>query len=416
MKLFADFHVHSRFARGCSKNINLLNISTWSKVKGLNLIGTGDFTHPEWLAEIKGQLKPAAYGIFTFNNINFILTTEVSNIYEQDGKVRKVHHIVLAPSFEAVDQINEFLSKHGNLASDGRPILKLNSIEFVENLKKISKEIEIICAHAWTPWFGIFGSKSGFDSLKECYQDKVNEIHAIETGMSSTPDMNWRLSSLDNVQLVSFSDSHSFWPWRIGREATIFDIDLDYRKLQRAIQTGEGLTGTVETWAEYGKYHLDGHRDCGVWYEPEQSKKYNYRCPKCRKKLTIGVLNRVEQLADRPLGYKPKGKPDFHTLLPLAELIAGYLRTPSVASKQVLKVYNEMLAKFPSEFHIMLDASAEQLYEATKPKLAELILLNRAAKLTVQPGYDGVYGKLLLDEKEIEQPRFAGQKSLVEFD
>ncbi|HKZ50064.1 MAG TPA: endonuclease Q family protein, partial [Candidatus Nanoarchaeia archaeon] len=300
--------------------------------------------------------------------------------------------------------------------SDGRPILKLNSIEFVENLKKISKEIEIICAHAWTPWFGIFGSKSGFDSLKECYQDKVNEIHAIETGMSSTPDMNWRLSSLDNVQLVSFSDSHSFWPWRIGREATIFDIDLDYRKLQRAIQTGEGLTGTVETWAEYGKYHLDGHRDCGVWYEPEQSKKYNYRCPKCRKKLTIGVLNRVEQLADRPLGYKPKGKPDFHTLLPLAELIAGYLRTPSVASKQVLKVYNEMLAKFPSEFHIMLDASAEQLYEATKPKLAELILLNRAAKLTVQPGYDGVYGKLLLDEKEIEQPRFAGQKSLVEFD
>jgi uncharacterized protein (TIGR00375 family) len=417
MRLFSEFHVHSRFAMGCSRNIDLQNNSTWFKVKGLNLSGTGDFTHPLWLEEIRKQLKPSAgYGIYEFNGLNFILSTEVSNVYEQDGKVRKVHHLILAPSFEVVDQINELLAKYGKLESDGRPTLRLNSTEFVESLKSISKEAEIIPAHAWTPYFGIFGSKSGFDSLKECYGDKANEIKAIETGMSSDPEMNWRLSQLDDVQLVSFSDAHSFWPWRVGREATIFETDLDYQKIQSAIRTGAGLAATVEVDPGYGKYHYDGHRGCNVWMEPSMSEKYNNRCPKCRKKLTIGVLNRVEQLADRPIGFKPKGKPNYFTLLPLAELIAGSLKVPSVTARQVLNVYHELLAKFPSEFHILLEAPPEKLYEAIKPKLAELILLNRAAKLRVQPGYDGVYGKLLLDEEKVEQPRFVSQKSLVEFD
>jgi uncharacterized protein (TIGR00375 family) len=414
MSIFADLHIHSRFSRACSHDLNLQNLEKWALLKGLNLLGTGDFTHPLWLNELKQQLQPKERGVFSFGNMNFLLTTEISNVYTVNEKTKKVHHVVISPSFEIAEQINEYLSKFCNLSSDGRPTVKIPCPDFVEKLKSISNDVEIIPAHAWTPHFSLFGSRSGFNSIEECYQDMKKHIHAIETGMSSDPAMNWRLSQLDGIQLVSFSDSHSFWPWRIGREATIFDTEFDYGKIINAIRTGEGLAGTVETDPGYGKYHYDGHRNCNVWMEPEQSRKYNNRCPKCGKSLTIGVLNRVEELADRPLDYKPKGRPPFYTLLPLAELLAAVLNAKNVTAKPVLQLYNEMLEKFDSEYSILLETPQEKLAEAVGDKAAELIMQNKQGKLTIQPGYDGVYGKLLLEKSE-KTEQFAGQKSIFDY-
>jgi len=414
MKIFAELHTHSRFARGCSINLNLQNISKWARIKGLNLVGTGDFTHPEWLNELKQNLKDEGNGIYSFEDFPFVLTTEVANFFEQNGH-RQIHQVLLAPSFEVVAQINEFLAKYGSLSSDGRPILHLSSAAMVEALKQISPDIEIIPAHIWTPHFSLFGSRFGFNSLKDCYQDQTKNIHAIETGMSSDPPMNWRLSQLDNMQIVSFSDSHSFWPWRMGRECTIFDIDLNYKELISAIRTGEKLTGTVEVDPGYGKYHYDGHRNCNVWMDPEQSKKYNNRCPKCGKLMTIGVMNRVEQLADRPASYKPKNRPPFYTLQPLAELIAAQLKASSVTAKSVLDAYNEISEKFSSEFDILLNMDFEAIVEAAGEPLAKLIMLNRENKLTVQPGYDGVYGKLLLDSTKAVESNAEKQKTMFDY-
>ncbi len=414
MRIISDLHIHSRFSRACSPDLNLQNLEKWALLKGLNLLGTGDFTHPLWLNELKQQLQPKEKGIFSFGNMNFLLTTEISNVYTVNEKTKKVHHVVISPSFEVAEQINEYLSKFCNMSSDGRPTVKIPCPDFVEKLKSISADVEIIPAHAWTPHFSLFGSKSGFNSIEECYQDAKKHIHAIETGMSSDPAMNWRLSQLDNIQLVSFSDSHSFWPWRIGREATIFSTGFDYDKIIGAIRTGEGLAGTVETDPGYGKYHYDGHRNCNVWMEPEQSRKYNNRCPKCGKSLTIGVLNRVEELADRPVDYKPKGRPPFYTLLPLAELLAAVLGAKNVTAKPVLQLYNEMLKKFSSEYSILLETPQEKLAEAVGDKTAELIMQNKQGKLTIQPGYDGVYGKLLLEKNE-KAEQFAGQKSIFDY-
>ncbi|MEM2873944.1 MAG: endonuclease Q family protein [Candidatus Nanoarchaeia archaeon] len=418
MRLFADLHIHSRFSKACSQDLNLQNLERWALIKGLHILGTGDFTHPTWLNELKQNLQQVTDdGIFSYGKINFILTTEISNVYELDGKIKKIHHILLVPSFEVAEQINDYLSKFTNLSVDGRPTVRIASPKLVEDIKSISSKIEIIPAHAWTPHFALFGSKSGFDSLKECYEDKANEIHAIESGMSSDPAMNWRLSALDKIQIVSFSDAHSYWPWRIGREATIFDTELKYNKIINAIRTGEGLAGTIETSPEYGKYHFDGHRNCGVWMEPQQSKKYNNRCPKCGKPLTIGVLNRVEQLADRPANYKPEKRPPFYTLLPLAELLAASLGTKSVTAKPVLQIYNEMLERFSSEYAILMEAPPEQLSEIVTDDIVELIIKNRFGKLTVQPGYDGVYGKLLLEKNASNkmQQMASEQKSLFDY-
>jgi uncharacterized protein (TIGR00375 family) len=414
MHIFADLHIHSRFSRACSNDLNLQNLEKWALLKGLNLLGTGDFTHPVWLNELKQQLQPMEQGIFAFGKMNFLLTTEVSNVYELDGKIKKVHHVLIAPGFEVAEQINSYLAKFCNLQSDGRPTVQIPCPEFVERIKEISADIEIIPAHAWTPHFALFGSRSGFNSIKECYQDSARHIFAIETGMSSDPAMNWRLSQLDNIQLVSFSDSHSFWPWRIGREATIFDTNMEYGEIIHAIRTGEHLAGTVETEPGYGKYHYDGHRNCNVWMEPQQSKKYNDRCPKCGKKLTIGVLNRVEELADRPADYKPKNRPPFYTLLPLAELLAAALGTTNVVAKPVLQSYNEMLEKLGQEYSILLETEKEKLTEAVGDKIAELVIKNREGKLTIQPGYDGVYGRLLINKSERSE-QFGGQKSIFDY-
>ena len=312
MKVISDLQVHSRFSRATSKQLNLENLEKFARIKGLNLLGTGDITHPEWLKELKQGLTEDDTGILkSKSGFSFVLQGEVSNIYTQDGKGRRIHNLILAKNFEIAEQIQEALKKKGRIDYDGRPIFGFNCIELVEMMKNIDEKIEIIPAHAWTPWFSLFGSMSGFDSVEECYKDQTKHIHAIETGLSSDPAMNWRLSQLDKFTLVSNSDAHSFWPWRIGREANVFDIDLTYDNLINAIRNKKGFLYTIEVDPNYGKYHLDGHRACNVCLEPKESLKNNNICPKCKKPLTVGVLQRVEQLADRDEGFKPKKRNPF---------------------------------------------------------------------------------------------------------
>ena len=309
---------------------------------------------------------------------------------------------MLAPDIEVVEQIPSFLLTQGRIDYDGRPIFGFSSEFLVENLMSISKDIEIIPAHSWTPWFGIFGSMSGFNSLKEAFGDKMKNIHAIETGMSSNPEMNWRLSELNEKTIVSFSDAHSFHPYRIGREATIFNFknteEINYKEIIKQIRNNE-ILGTIETDPAYGKYHYDGHRDCNFSCSPAESKKLNNICPICKKQLVIGVENRVEELADRPIGFKPDNSKPFHQILPLQEIIA-LLNNSAVTSKKVLEKYNEFIFSLGNEFYILLNAEKEKLAKFMEGRLVELILLNRQGKLKVKPGYDGEYGKAIMPEKQ----------------
>ncbi|MDP7282107.1 MAG: endonuclease Q family protein [Candidatus Undinarchaeales archaeon] len=311
MKTYADLHIHSRFSRATSKNITIDNLEKYARIKGITLLGTGDFTHPKWLEELKEKLTEDGSGFLKTvgaptplrpgaPELKFVLQAEISQMYRHEDKGRRVHNLLLAPSFEIVEQINEFLAPRGKLASDGRPIFSgLSCVELCENLFEISDKIEIIPAHIWTPWFSVLGSKSGFNSIKECFGEYTNKIHALETGLSSDPAMNWRLSQLDQFTLVSNSDTHSYWPWRLGRECNILDIEPTYSALQNTLKTSKGFEYTIEVDPSYGKYHFDGHRKCSVCFEPKESLKHEDICPKCGKPLTIGVLHRVEELADR---------------------------------------------------------------------------------------------------------------------
>ncbi len=361
-------------------------------MKGLSLLGSADFTHPEWLAELKRELSPEGdTGIYkTKTGFDFLLSTEISLMYSQGGKSRKVHHVVLAPSFEVVDQINEELDKWGRRDYDGRPIFGKSSIEFLDMLLSISKGIEVIPAHAWTPYFGVFGSKSGFDSLEECFKEKTRHIHAIETGLSSDPAMNWRLSELDGIALVSFSDAHSYWPWRLGRECTVFDLkDVTYANVISAIRK-KNIHSTIEYFPEQGKYHWDGHRNCGVSFPPEETRKHKGICPVCNRPLTLGVEYRVEQLANQPEGAAPKNAAPFKKLVPLSELLAGVLKK-GVATNTVWKEYNKLLG-LGSEFDVLLNVPSIKLAEATDRRIVNAIMKNREGKIKIRPGYDGVYG------------------------
>jgi uncharacterized protein (TIGR00375 family) len=393
--IIADLHAHSKYARATSKAIDIYNLEKWAKVKGLNLLGTGDFQHPEWNKHIKETLEQKDNGILVSKNgFNFILQTEISLMYSQGGKGRRVHLVMLAPNLEVADQIIEALLKKGRLDYDGRPIFGFSAIEFVEMMNEISDKIEIIPAHIWTPWFGVLGSKSGFDSIEEAFQEKAGKIHALETGISSDPAMNWRLSGLDKFQLVSFSDMHSAWPWRIGREATLFDVELSYKNILNAIRTGNGLSSTVETDPGYGIYHFDGHRKCNVVLDPKESIKNKDICPVCKKPLTIGVQHRVEVLSDREDGFKPKNAKPFLTLIPLTELIAAYLGIKMLNSKGVWDVYNKLIKFFDSEFNILMNVAEIDLGKVVGEKLAKIIIDNRHGKICVKPGYDGLYGKV----------------------
>lgn len=401
--IIADLHLHSRYSGGTSRSITLENLEKYARIKGIDLLGTGDFTHPKWREELK-KLEERDGILYTERGFPFVWQTEISLIYSQDGKGRRIHHIILSPNREIVSQIVEFLGKRGRLDYDGRPIFGFSSIELVENLMEISKDIEIIPAHIWTPWYSLFGSNSGFDSIKDCFGDKLKYIHALETGMSSDPQMNWRLSQLDDFNLVSFSDSHSFWPWRLGREATIFRIDkesLTYNNLIESIRKGR-IEMTVETDPNYGKYHYDGHRNCNLRLSPQETKKFNGLCPVCGKPITKGVLYRVEQLADRPENYIKKDAPEFVRLVPLTELIAFSYNISQLNSKKNWEIYNKLMEKYGNEYNVLLKAPYEELREIANEKLAKIIILARENKLKILPGYDGVYGKIILEDEDNE--------------
>ena len=412
--MIADLHLHSRFSRACSKNITIPELVKWAKIKGLNLLGTSDFTHPIWFEEIK-KLLTEKNGFYYYQDFPFIITGEISLIYTQEGQEiksfdtnstskirrgRRVHLNLLVPSVEVAEKIHAYLDTKGRRDYDGRPIFKISCEEFTKEMMKISKDIEIIPAHIWTPWFGVFGSMSGFDSLKEAFGEQLENIHAIETGISSDPEMNYRIAELADKAIVSFSDAHSFWPFRLGREATIFNKVNSYKELIEQIRNNSFIS-TIEADPAYGKYHWDGHRNCNFSCSPEESKKLNNICPVCNRALTIGVDNRVEQLATNPIDYKSKNAKPFYTLLPLHELISLITGT-SMQSKGVWTVYNNLIKDFGNEFNILLDASREELIrKEVDAKLIGLIMKNRAGKIGVNPGFDGVYGKAVIGEEQV---------------
>jgi uncharacterized protein (TIGR00375 family) len=418
MKIIADFHLHSLYSRATSKEMNLDGLSKGAKLKGLNLLGSGDFTFPKWIGELKRKLEPMENGLFTYEKSVFILTTEVATYFTYQGKMKRVHHVIHAPSFEIVDQINEELKKYGNLAIDGRPILNMSAPELVEILMKISKDILIYPAHAWTPWMSCLGSKSGFDSVEECYQDQVKHIFALETGLSSDPAMNWRLSSLDKFTLLSNSDSHSPWPWRLGREANVFELKkLSYWEIFEIVKKRDRkrFLFTIEVDPNYGKYHWDGHRNCGISFHPKEAIKFNNICPKCGKKLTIGVLHRVEELADRPEGFTPKNAIPFKTLLPLYEIISFALGINQLYSKKVLKEHDKLIARFGNELKVLLDVPKDELLKVTNQKIVDAIIKVREGKVKYIAGFDGTYGKPIFDKTIQKRRKFIFQKSIKDF-
>ena len=391
--IIADLHIHSRFSRATSKDLNLENLEKWARIKGIDILGTGDFSHPEWLKELKGGLKEEKGILYSKSGFKFILTGELSLVFSQGGKGRRVHLVILVPSFEVADKINAYLDTKGRRDYDGRPIFNISCEQIASDFGKISEKIEIIPAHAWTPWFGIFGSKSGFDSLKEAFGSQAENIHAIETGISSTPEMNLRKKELHNKTIVSFSDSHSFWPWRLGREATIFNNADSYDSIIDEIRKNK-IIGTVEVNPAYGMYHYDGHRNCNFSCSPERTKELGGICPVCKSPLTIGVDYRVQELADiEPI--KPKL---VYEILPLHEVIALVLGT-AMNSKKVWSEYEKLVESFKTEMNILLNASLEELKKLTSEKIAAMIIKNRNGKIKVKPGYDGVYGEAILEEQ-----------------
>jgi len=396
-QLFLDLHIHSKYSRATSKDLSFEKLVKYARIKGVDVLGTGDFTHPEQMKAIK-KLKEKD-GLYYYNSFPFMITGEISLMYTQE-KSRKVHLVILVPNLETAERINSFLDTLGRRDYDGRPIFGISCEKFTEKMMEISKDIEIIPAHCWTPWFGIFGSKSGFNSLKEAFGLQIENIHAIETGLSSDPQMNWRLSQLDNFAILSFSDSHSFWPWRIGREATIINSNkLSYNEIIKAIRENT-IEGTVEVEPAYGMYHWDGHRNCNFSCSPEETKKLNGVCPVCGDLLTIGVEYRVEELADRDERFIPKNAKKVYKLLPLHEVIAMFTNT-GIAAKKNWEIYNDLLEKFKSEFNILLNVDKKEfLNNNINEKLIELIMKNRSGHIKVKPGYDGKYGEPVLEEQK----------------
>ncbi len=403
INVISDLHLHSKYSRGCSTELDIKNLEKYARIKGLGLLGTGDFTHPKWIQEIKSSLTEdeQAKGILrTKNGFPFLLQTEISLIYSSHGKGRRIHNVVLAPNLENVEQITQYLLKHGRIDYDGRPIFNIPCPDFVSSLKNISRDIEIIPAHIWTPHFSLFGDYNQYNTAEECFEEQTKNIHAMETGLSSDPQMNWRLSQLDKFNMVSFSDSHSFWPWRIGREATTFELkELNYKNIIEALRVKKEdwnraknkIQMTIEVDPNYGKYHLDGHRNCKVCMEPSETAKAKGICPKCGRKLTIGVLNRVEQLADRADGFRPKGANDFKRLIPLAEILAALLGK-GIATKTTNEEYYKLIKEFGTENNILLNTDFDALKKVTHEKIAKAIIDNRNGKIKVTAGYDGEYG------------------------
>ncbi len=418
MRIIADLHIHSRFSRATSERMSIIEIARFAKIKGLNIVGTGDFTHPEWLKEIRETLVPEGdTGLYKVvsgsgSSVKFMLTTEVCTIFDFGNESRKVHHVLLVPNLEVAVQINDRLKKYGDLSADGRPTLMMSASHLVEEVMEVSSENMVFPAHAWTPWFSVFGAFSGFDSIEDCYQDMTMHIHALETGLSSDPPMNWRLSKLDRFALVSNSDCHSFWPWRIGREANVFELErVSFREVVDAIRTKDvaRFKFTIETDPAYGKYHWTGHRNCNVSLSPQEARKLGGICPVCRRKLTEGVEQRVEELADRPLNFKPDNVPGFIRLLPLSEIIATVLSVDSPSTQAVWKIFNILIDRFGDEYTVLMDISKKALEEVVDPQIADAIIRVREGLVSVVPGFDGVYGKLVLGTDTSLKPKRVGR-------
>jgi uncharacterized protein (TIGR00375 family) len=420
MRFHADLHVHSKYSRATSRDLDLEHLAHWAARKGIGVVATGDFTHPAWRDELKKKLVPAESGLFRLRDeieqavaatlpatcrrpVRFMLEVEISTIYKKNDKTRKIHHLIYAPDFEAADRISDSLARIGNIASDGRPILGLDSRDLLEITLESDPGSYLIPAHMWTPWFAVLGSQSGFDTIEECYGDLTPHIFAAETGLSSDPPMNWRISFLDRYRLVSNSDAHS--PGKLGREATTFDCDMDYFAIRRALETGDGYVGTVEFFPEEGKYHSDGHRKCGVRLTPRETLANNGRCPVCGEAVTVGVEHRVEVLADRGEGEAkpPLTAGQITNLVPLPEMLAEIMAT-GAASKAVERDYDRIVAALGPELCILQDVPVEDVKRADSTLLAEAIARLRAGKVIREAGYDGEYGVIrLFEDRELKQ-------------
>lgn len=413
MRIIADLHVHSKYARATSPSFDLDGISEGAKIKGINIVGTGDFTHPKYFEEIKEILKEWDGGFAQYNDVHFILSTEVSVIYELNGRTKKMHHVLLVPNLEIAAQVNERLLKYGGLGIDGRPMLNISSAELAEELMQISEKIGIICAHVWTPWFSIFGSNYGVNSVEEAFEDKADKILALETGLSSDPRMNWMISALDKYSLVSNSDAHS--QDKLGREANVFELEtLSYDSIIKAIKTRRGFVKTYEFYPEEGKYHYDGHRNCKVNITPWKATEYKNICPVCRKKLTIGVLHRVADLADRKHGFKPENAVPFQYIVPLKTVIAKALKKTEFTIA-VKEEYLRLIRYFGNEFAVY-EASDEQVKLATSPEIANALVRVNQGEVSWIPGHDGVFGELVLDDrKHKDNAKDKKQRTLGEF-
>ncbi len=422
MRFIADLHIHSKYSRATSGDMTLETIWKWAQLKGISVVGTGDFTHPKWFKELNDKLDPLGNGLFRLkkayrtgdihascrNEVSFLLTSEISCIYSKNKKTRKVHCLVFVQDFQSAAKLSIALAKIGNLNADGRPILGLDAKELLRIVLDTSPEAMLVPAHAWTPHFSVFGAVSGFDSLEECFEELTPSICAIETGLSSDPAMNWRLSALDAITLISNSDAHS--PAKMGREANIFEIEISYPAMMGSLKSRKGFAGTIEFFPEEGKYHYDGHRLCGVSLTPKETLKHDFLCPMCGKKVTVGVLHRVETLADRVEGFKPKGAQPFRSIIPLPEIISETLKV-GVKSKAVDKVYQQLLATLGNEFSILMDASLADIEQVGSTLLRKGIAQMRAGKVYIAPGFDGEYGKIRIFE-EIGRKQIKGQTML----
>ncbi|MBD3264055.1 MAG: DNA helicase UvrD [Candidatus Omnitrophica bacterium] len=400
MKFVADFHIHSKYSRATSKDMDIPHLAKWARLKGINLVGTGDFTHHLWLQELKRLLVPGdKNGLYEYEGVNFILSAEISSIFSQAGRAYRVHNVILAPSLDVVEEINRMLSRHGNLASDGRPILGLSCKRLAEELFGVCDDLMFIPAHIWTPWFSVFGSNSGFNSLEEAYGKYTEKITALETGLSSDPAMNWMISDLDRFSLVSNSDSHS--PSRIGREANVFSCDLNYWEIKKVLEekNKEKFLYTIEFFPEEGKYHYDGHRNCKQRLHPSETIRHKGICPVCKRPLTKGVLNRVMELADRDLGFVPENYIPYKSMVPLEEIIA---ETKGVGkkSKAVEGQYMDLISNFGSEFDILVNTPEKELKSNFPPRIAEGILKVRKKEIELLAGYDGEYGAIKIFKEE----------------
>lgn len=432
-----DLHVHSRFSRATSKDLNFPEMYYWAKMKGIEVLGTGDFTHPKWYEEMQEQLEEVEGGVYGLKEewakeqdaklpgtvrarqMRFIPTVEISNIYRRHDKVRRLHNVIVAPSLEVVAKINNKLDRIGNLHSDGRPILGLDSEELLKLVKDVDARVVFIPAHIWTPWFAMFGSKSGFDSIEEAFGEHAKYIKAVETGLSADPEMCRRVKDLDKVSLVSNSDAHSCA--KLGREATVVECPLSYSEIMESIESGDDrLVGTIEFYPEEGKYHADGHRNCEVRLTPEETKKHKGLCPKCGEPLTVGVLYRVEELAQKhgveTMGVESgkKGQKDVKYIVPLPEVIAEIEGTKSTKSQKVMNAYMEAVGKLGSDFEILTEVPVEKIRAAGFEKLALAIEKMRRGDLNIVPGYDGEFGivKIFKEGELREEKEARGQVGL----